>query len=92
VSQLRKRREPLAGGSTSRDTEKQASGKHTLSAARGASVVIRKPSSGVEIVFSTYRTRAEADRVCERLRSVGCVADVDVQRATDVAGLERRTR
>lgn len=84
------RDDAAAGTAAPGDTGQQRRGKHTASATHRVAVLVIK-STGVEVCFSTYDDRREAERVVEQLKTVGCPARIETARATDVAGLTRRT-
>jgi hypothetical protein len=67
VNVRHKRQRPVAGASAQSST---TSRDHSIA------IVIRKPS-GVEICFSVFQYRAEADAACARLRSFGLAARVE---------------
>ena len=54
--------------------------------------VITVKASGQRVIFGTYSSEHEAELVCERLRAVGCTANVETARGTDAPGLSRKER
>ena len=61
-------------------------------ARRRWAVVTTKIASGVDVVFSVVTTEAEAERVVEQLRAIGCKARAESAARGDVPGLQRRGR
>jgi hypothetical protein len=52
--------------------------------------VITTKANGADVCFGTYDERVEAERVVEKLKSIGCPARIELARASDIPGLERR--
>lgn len=52
--------------------------------------ILTEKHNGAVVVFNRYADRDEAARVVERLAAIGCPARIELARANDMPGVERR--